>query len=200
MEEPSVLDYLKARLMPWRGPLPRIPVPEQPDSTLILAEGDSVPAPASGIVVAGAPALQPLVKSQVRASVWPWLSLGSLALALLAQISLEPGQDRAWRLGLILYLFSLGCLVVASWRGEWVPAPLPEAERRIDPLTVRVLGLFAGILLALLAFLTLSGNEFTPINVTLWLLSVLLNDLGFLAAGGMARSCCRKDAVVIHYA
>ena len=25
MEEPSILDYLKARLTPWRGPAPRIP-------------------------------------------------------------------------------------------------------------------------------------------------------------------------------
>ena len=25
MEEPSVLDYLKAKLTPWRGPAPQIP-------------------------------------------------------------------------------------------------------------------------------------------------------------------------------
>jgi hypothetical protein len=215
MEEPSVLDYLKARLMPWRGPLPRFPVPDQPGGDLMRAAGDSVSAAASITALSTAPAaaqpaveLPPVLPSaallpfggqpqvvaqpQVRAGAWPWLSLVSIGLALLAQITLEPSPDRAWLPGLILYLFALGCLVVASWRGEWVPAPQPEAEPRVDPMTVRALGLFAGIPLALLAFLSLSGNRLTSINLSLWLLATLSVIWAFWLPAGWVAGFSKK--------
>ena len=205
MEEPSVLDYLKARLMPWRGPLPLITDSGGKDEAPVEVGEDVVPPASSALIasVATSGAESAAVESavllsevpqkieaapQVRGSIWPWLSLISFSAALVAQLSLEPSPNRAWLPGLVLYLVSFGCLAIASWRGEWVPAPLPEAEPRIDPMTVRALGLFAGIPLALLAFLTLNGNQFTIINVTLWLLAILSIIWAFWLPGeGVAR-------------
>ena len=36
MEEPSILDYLKAKLTPWRGKAPEIPPLEREDSLQML--------------------------------------------------------------------------------------------------------------------------------------------------------------------
>jgi Dolichyl-phosphate-mannose-protein mannosyltransferase len=185
MEEPSVLDYIKAKLMPWRGPIPRIPEKassevsesDQTGSAVFVAGGEppvqeSTPAevaPASGLVTQ----TLPVEGVSVKASALPWVSLGSFAMAVIAQASLEPGPNRTWTLGAFLYLVSAVGVVVASWRGEWVPAALPEIEHRKDPLTVRYYGLIAGIPLAALAFFTFKDNQFTRLNVVLWILSLI---------------------------
>jgi hypothetical protein len=102
----------------------------------------------------------------------PWVPLAAFGLALLAQLSLEPGPQRTWTMGAVLYLLSAACLGVSAWRGEWALAPLPGNGETPDPLTVRTTGLIAGLTFGLAAFWAFGDNLFTRLNVFLWLISV----------------------------
>ncbi len=172
MEEPSLLDYLKARLMPWRSSLPQaehiladVELTVEPNATI---------SPSAEQITAGSSIEQVRIEPKIKADarVLPWLSLLSMGLALLAHVSLEPTDQRAWLPGVFLYLLAFAFLFVATWRDEWLPASLPEAEPREEPMTVRRYGLFAGIPLVLLAFVSMGGNKFTSLNVLLWILAV----------------------------
>jgi hypothetical protein len=203
-QEPTVLDYVKAILTPWRGAPPPIPGTEiSPDlgsevaaSPVLrtvdtpVAEGASSPVveePVPGTAFAAETAIevqpQPDAQPLVAPLVWPWRSLVALGLALFAQASLEPGPERSWQVGAFFYLLAAGWLAWSFWRGEWTPAHLPGAQRRIDPLTVRQAPLWMGVGLALLAFLTLGGNRFTSLNVTLWLAALLIISYAFWLPG-----------------
>ena len=194
MEEPSVLDYLKAKLTPWRGPAPQIPSGESAGELAgepgaqpaISLEGGVVAQPATGLqptagldtaAPGGAawvtePAVEATAVPVPQRIAVPWLSLIAFCMALLAQVSLEPGPERTWSTGAILYLLSAACLGVAGWRGEWTLTPLPGGDKRADPLTVRTYGLVAGILFGLIAFWSFGDNLFTRLNVVLWLFSI----------------------------
>lgn len=182
MEEPSVLDYLKAKLTPWRGPAPKIPEispPEaEPSGAAQVVPGDESTLSELADVTASPiapsiPAVAPERVSGVKAQPMLWITVGTFLLAVFAQASLEPGPNRTWTLGAILYLISAVGAFVAAWRGEWTAHPLPETQPRQDPLTVRYLGLLIGIPLALLALWLFKDNLFTRLNVTLWLLSLI---------------------------
>lgn len=182
MEEPSVLDYLKAKLTPWRGPAPKIPEIVQPEveqsGAAETIPGDELSKPESGNlsasqIASSVPVVVPERISGVKARPMLWITVGSFLLAVFAQASLEPGPNRTWTLGAILYLISATGAFVAAWRGEWTARPLPESQPRLDPWTVRYPGLFIGIPLALLALWLFEDNLFTRLNVTLWLLSLI---------------------------
>lgn len=174
MEEPSVLDYLKSRLTPWRGQKivipPAEPAPEDlPAIQEILREagvesGEPLPA--------AAPQGFAWASSLPRALAIPWRSLLGLSLGLLAQLSLEPSPNRAWMGGLILYLLGAGFVALAWWRGEWQPAPIPQGQVRQQALSLRILPFILGGVLALLAFTDFRENTFTRRNVALWALSL----------------------------
>jgi 4-amino-4-deoxy-L-arabinose transferase-like glycosyltransferase len=158
-QEPSVLDYVKARLMPWRGAAPSIPAApvEAEPGEQAVAEAEGLPQPEAG--QAGRP--------------WPWRSLASLAFALAGQLAFEP-PDRSLVQGLILYGLALLLLGWSLWRGEWRLAELPpDAEGAPQPLTARRNELILGGLLALAAFLTFGGNRFNYFNFYIWLLAIL---------------------------
>lgn len=182
MEEPSVLDYLKAKLTPWRGPAPKIPEIAQPgveqSGAVEMIPGGELSTPESvdisaSQIASSIPAVVPERVSEVKARPLFWITVGSFLLAVIAQASLEPGPNRAWTLGAVLYLISAAGAFVAAWRGEWTAHPLPESQPRQDSLQVRYPGLFIGIPLALLALWLFEDNLFTRLNVTLWLLSLI---------------------------
>jgi hypothetical protein len=164
-DEPSVLDYVKAKLLPWRGPAPEIP----------LTREESRPAAAEA---AGPPAhleirdTGPASARKSAAAVLPWLVLAGFGLALAAQISLEPRVNRSWEVGAFLYLLSFAGLTAAVWRGQIEMAPVPEQEQRTDPLTVRTGSLWVGLALGLAAFLLMGGNRFSSLNVILWIAAI----------------------------
>jgi len=177
MEEPSILDYLKAKLTPWRGKAPEIPPLEavQPPSEAAGSE------PAAVELVAEPAALQVSTASVVvRAAVWPWRSMIAVLLALIGQFSFEPSPQRDWTVGVIFYLTAAGMLVLAYRRGEWALPPHAQAAiAQGEAPRVRPGFLLASLALILVAFLALGGNRFTPLNVTLWLLSILCFVLAF---------------------
>jgi len=162
--EPSVLDYLKAKLTPWRGPAPVIPTPEAKEKT------PSKPLPAErGEEISPE---QPVYAWEgFSPFAMPWVGVFALALALLAQRFFEQFDPSATT-GIVLYLIAIAFTLWAFWRGEWRLAPLPYSEPQTDPLTVRRVALVSGVLLSLVAFLAMGGNRFTSLNVFLWLLGL----------------------------
>lgn len=199
MEEPSVLDYLKAKLTPWRAPAPQIPTAEP---VQVEAGGDLAPPDSEQIEVSLSAArtdssvqARPIPAAGVISL--PWLSLLSFALALFAQLSLEPGPERRWTIGAVLYMFSAACLVVTSWRMEWVPAALPEMEYPKDPLTIRIYGFLTALPLMVLAFLSFGENRFTSLNIVLWLLSLLAIIWAFWLPNVATHSWLKRARVLV---
>ncbi len=178
--EPTVLDYVKSLL---RGKPLAIPEPQgspeesQPFGTksleLPLIEAE-LAQPEAEQAAAGPTPLSTAPKVN-----FPWRSLLALGIALVAQLSLMPRPNRAWIPGVFLYLLAAGWLVLAARKGEWVPAELPEAEEHPEDYRVRSRWLYISLPLALAAFLTLGGNRFTKLNVTLWVLAIIFTCVAF---------------------
>jgi hypothetical protein len=184
-EEPTVLDYVKALLTPWRGAPPAIPPDPAPrtDAERDLLEPDlaSLPAKPAASQPAGEkpdrPGQEqpfPSLKQPALPIRWPWRALLALLLALGAQLSFEPSPERSTMPGVALYVLAGILAVWAYWQGEWHLPTAPEVIHRRDPLTVRTMPLIAGMLLAALAFLLFTNNTFTSLNVLLWLASLIL--------------------------
>jgi hypothetical protein len=130
--------------------------------------------------------------------VFPWRSLLALGFALVAQISLMPRPNRAWIPGVILYVCAAGWLAWAAWNGEWVPAALPEVEAHLEDYRVRARWLYISLPLALAAFLTLGGNQFNTLNVTLWVLAIIFTTLAFWQGAYPFRGWWRWIKVHLH--
>ena len=185
MEEPSVLDYVKSRLTPWRGKKIEIPAL---DSGAPIREGggeqsesisgigplpDLVPAGTLPVEPEEAVEAQPLPQRVERVAL-PWRTFLGFALALVAQLSLEPAQERGWQLGAMLYVLGAGCLAWAYLRGELrVTDALPASDAAPQAMRLRFPTLLLSCALAVLAFLFFGGNRFTTWNVTLWGLAIL---------------------------
>lgn len=176
-EEPTVLDYVKARLTPWRGPAPTLPaVPPTVED-----RGDKPLAPALEECTPVDPHSRPVT----AAATWPWLVTGAILLGLAAQLTLEPGPGRSWLPGLGLYILAGLALVVAVWRKEWPLDRLPEIEPKSDPLTINLSSLWIGVVLGLVSFWLMGNNRFDTLNVLFWLGSIFFVARAFwLPEGG----------------
>jgi len=118
-------------------------------------------------------------RSPSRQGAFPWLTLAALALALIAQRSLEPYPGRTPWPGIILYAGALAVLVVGILRDEWhLPALKPDAE---EPLRMGLKPefLMVGVVLAVIAFVLFGSGMFTFLNTFLWVLSLVFIFLAF---------------------
>ncbi len=173
MEEPSVLDYLKAKLTPWRGPAPTIPDLDMDDGRLVNS-GDAA------LRDSWQPSIPDLAKRtdsgaavQNRAMM-PWRGLAALLFALLAQRAFEP-PDRGTTTALVFYGISALLLLWATIRGEWrLARPKPVGEGEITYVERSRLGfLLISIPIAALAYWSFQSYLFNPLNVFLWGLTFL---------------------------
>jgi hypothetical protein len=161
--EPSVLDYLKALLTPWRGPAPEIPPlvhEEQPQEQMILPD-DRGRLAGPGFI--------------------EWLS-GHIAIlvlffALTAQFFIEPPR-RNWPIGVGFYFVSLILLLWSLWRRSWSLPIIPQPVEVGYSFDVFRTPLYFGLPLILLSFLLFSGNRYTDLNLLAW----LVTGTAFLAA------------------
>lgn len=179
-EEPSVLDYIKSKLNPWKYPRLDLPAAQRERNTELPARSEYDPQLTAATPIAGTtealvdfPTAGQISAARVeeRLSVvsgpWPWRALLALSTALVAQLILEPPEGDL-ELGSALYLIAAIVLVWSAWSGEWIAAPIPEVERLADPLTVRRAGVLVGVPLALIAFLSFKGGLFTTANLFWW--------------------------------
>ena len=173
MKEPSVLDYIKSRLNPWQKE--KIQLPSAPaesvsaDVTAASEEGrqevtlDFVTAPANE---------RQLISEGSSGGKMPWRTLLAVAVALVAQWMLEP-PVRSIPVAIAFYFFAILMMGWAYFGKEFaLPALQDGPEPQTDPQTYHQNSLIFALLLALIAFFLFSGNLFTPINVSLWLLAL----------------------------
>ena len=171
LNEPSVLDYLKYKL----GMIDSLELPDENASDVpelkeeFLAFEEELK---DG---------QTLERSNVKTS-FPLLSLLGLISALLAQGIFDRSKNAA-SVGVFFYLIAFGILILAYRKSEWtLPSRRPDATSRNFDQGVQPLLFFAGILLAIFAFITFGAfpgtnfqdNQFTFFNTSLWLLSIFL--------------------------
>jgi 4-amino-4-deoxy-L-arabinose transferase-like glycosyltransferase len=160
--EPTVLDYVKSKLMFWQKKQIEIPGPESAPET------ESSPP----LSIGGPPDLA--VPSQPF--ILPWRSLLAIALALGAQRAFEPPRenpDQAAWVGLCLYFLAIAMLLWAWRRNEWALVTPPASTPRIDTHRVRLVPLVISLLLLLVAFFTFANNLFTLFNLSLLVLGLL---------------------------
>ena len=194
MEEPSVLDYVKSKLAFWKRSAPverdsystasEYPDPDgvpeshpiaplissnrEPESVAPLPPPDSTPRP-----TAPPAATNRGLESSGR---FPWLAIGPLLLALVAQALLEP-PDRVAPLAAALYLVCAAVIEFAYVRRRMAMADLPADAPRPGAWTVRWEGLLIGVVLMLATFLFFGApkgqaHNFNAANTLLWLLSI----------------------------
>ena len=187
LNEPSILDYLKYKL----GMIKELDLPDELNVPSELFEEDVLSADEGAAQIASREAVQETViapESQpeeapepvddVERLPFPWVSLLALFLALLGQRALEPPHDGTPPVGgILLYLAAIAALVFAYLKEEWRLPSRPKREIQSDPLAIPLYkGMLAAVagLLAIAAFLTFAGNQFSLLNVFPWLLSILL--------------------------
>ncbi|MGD2157959.1 MAG: glycosyltransferase family 39 protein [Anaerolineales bacterium] len=183
MEEPSVLDYVKAKLIFWR----------ESDITIEGIEGDESSRSIITEQLEAIPEVAPpskdelmLESSHERLS-WEeqktspraipmrsfsrgarWGSVVAVAMGLLAQRLFEP-PNRSLALGLIIYTLAAACLLWINLRGGWQLADIDvndETEGN-NSFNYNLPGLVLCIVFSLVTFIALGGNRFTDLNLLL---------------------------------
>lgn len=164
MEEPSVYDYIKALLTPWKGKPPELPSEpfiEKPRKENIEPSYDEASLQEST-----------LPKQNGERSSFPWRIVVILVLVILAQRLLEP-PSRSVNTAIILYSGAGILLVWSILARELTLTSYKEIALSFDYPKVRFYPFLFSLLLLVLAFLTFSGNLFNPLNTTLWILALV---------------------------
>lgn len=148
MQEPSLLDYLEEKIKFWKR---RAPEPGAPQ-----------------------PGLEPPEPSVEKPRIkFPWSSVLAVLLAFAGQRMLEP-STRSVEVALLLFASAAGLLVRAMLEREWQIAPLKEPEAPLEDPRPRRIPLIFLFPLMLLSFFAFSGNAFTSLNLTLWVILILV--------------------------
>jgi hypothetical protein len=185
MDEPSVLDYIKAKLTPWRGRKFIIPtyeigkessngqsmispsVPFSPDPT-----DDADDRPEQKTSGTGTRLPKTAAPDSERLSI-PWRILLAVFLSLAGQGMFEPPDRKLWT-GLVFYGLAAILAIWSFLDNELKIAPHREASSQPISLKVRHVPLYMSVPFILLCFLAFGGNEFTPLNIFLWLAALYL--------------------------
>jgi hypothetical protein len=116
---------------------------------------------------------------------FPWLTLGTVVLALIAQLSFEPSPSRTAWPGIVQYAGSLACLIAASIRGEWRLVDLKKPAAESLSTQIQFEFLFSSIFLGILAFLLFGNGRFGFLNTLVWVLAIIFFFLAFRQFSGI---------------
>jgi hypothetical protein len=169
MEEPSVLDYIKAKLSFGKIKLPELPPAETPEAPIALAVEASAP---TAVLEERASV------NQAATFRFPWQTSMAFLLVFLGQVMLEP-PGRNVQLAVFFYVVGAAWLVWTVIKGEWNIAPLREDAAEPVSVEVRYRYLLFAIPLVVVSFFLfrgfLSGKHlFTPFNLIVWGGAILL--------------------------
>jgi len=177
MQEPTVLDLVKAIFKDWKSFLrfaAAIFEPSRRADLPYLSDTYLPPAPETLAEPEPVEAVPAIDSSDLQSSThFPWRSLLALLLALVAQRTFEPPHLTPLP-GIAFYLAALGMLLWAILRGEWALAEAPKSRRYADPLSIRLIPLLLTIPLVVVTFFAFSDGLFHWHNLLLWLTSVAL--------------------------
>ncbi len=173
--EPTVLDYFKALLTPWRGTPPSIPPLEEGQDVFEPSPTSSIADVMSQTTIAVGDEFAPETIREIESGTasLPWRAFIAFGLAIIAQLTLEPGPSRTWVIGFGLYILGAAWVVWANIRKEWVLPDIPFVDKELDPYTIRQVYMWISAGLCILAFIVLGGNRFTLFNLIIWLSSII---------------------------
>ena len=152
MEEPSVLDYVIKKLKFWQKSTIAIPFSEEAQKT---PQEESQ-------------------KNQTKKSFW----IGILALlppifAFTAQYFGEP-DNRSIFLLVFFYVVALGGLFLLILFRDWNIQPLQPDKEVAKDIHIHWIQFLLSGFFAVLAYIFFYGNRFSTINVSLWIVSLIL--------------------------
>lgn len=174
MNEPSVLDYIKSLIAPWK--YPKVSIPDHGEDEPFLESETEVPQtsePEIQVFSQDEPIGEEIQPADQGRDRWFWLVIIALGVAFLAQISLEPSRSRAWIPGLILYIIALTGMSIAYLHGKWQLPSYKNVPFLESKTAIRSMQFALGLVLAIPVFLLSSGNRFTLVNLFLLVLSVI---------------------------
>ncbi len=152
MDEPSVLDFILDKLAFWRESTLTIPPEEEQDKSAGLkARTDQLTSPGWRKIFVFLPAL----------------------FAVIAQMFCEP-ENRSTSLAIFFYIAAAVSFVLLVLFREWKIDPLPPEEGEAGEFTFRWMQLLIGAVISTLSFFFFIGNLFNFINLTLWLVGLVL--------------------------
>lgn len=179
--EPTVWDYVKAKILFWKRTPLHFPGPQQP--------GEVIPASSEQITEESREKLPPgspipsfsasLLKDGMR---FPWRTLAAFGIAWIAQRGMEPPNPLVI-FAVVLYIAAFAMLIWAFLSKELELAPdLLEGEQK-DSLTLRWKFILFGFLTGAVTYLAFGSHNFTPITVIPWIVTIILFILGFIPSG-----------------
>lgn len=189
MEEPSVLDYIKSKLMPWKGIKVEIPPEQESPAENEVGLEALPPTPERPLAAESTLSEIPDKEKKSFMTAWPWRVMLALGLVLVAQRLLEP-PERNPTVAIVLYALAAGLMVWAILIQEWHMDFLAEDSSQPMPESIRRNPLFLMIGAVILAFLAFGGNRFTAVNLFLWGLAIvyLLWAFGIKPQSGLFQS------------
>ena len=170
-DEPSVLDYFKSL---FRSGSEKIQFSESDEDKHSVVNVQSEASESSQVVD------ESQEQTSSTQTPFPWRSLLALFFALIGQFTFEPPPTTS-PLGIAFYIAAFGLLGWAIYLGEWnLKSHEPSSSDEV-PVTfktdmsmlVRGVVLLVGIILAFLGFVLFTDNQFTILNVSVWLVSIL---------------------------
>lgn len=174
MNEPSVLDFLKAKLFPWKYNLDQWDMKAISQGVIVdLSDRDTQD---DGVIYKNKNNID---ENQVIRKI-PWYYILALGFALIAQILLEPPhQLKSFAIG--LYALSAVMMVISlikndAFYAQFNPARGKELNTELIKSQYVALSIsFAALILAFLTFRKSGENDlrFTALNLFFWLLSIL---------------------------
>ncbi len=172
MPEPSILDYIKQLLTPWRKRTISISEEELFVSTtqdLLQSEFDEEQLESE---VLPSPQKRGLFD-------WSWQVIAAILVGLLGQRFLEPPNPKPV-VTIVLYLLALVLAGWGVWKKSWsIPPRMTENIEWMDaPIRWRRIILALPFMVA--AFWLFGGNRFNLLNVSLWFISLGLVISGFI--------------------
>jgi hypothetical protein len=183
MEEPSVLDYIKAKLAFWKSSSIEIPAPVK-QVTASLEDGSA--AVGAGEDGSGAAILPAVGETESGARAYPLvhyspagllLSLSALALVLIAQSLLEP-PVQGWGVSMFVYAIAAVLIGAAYLRDILFPVNTLSDEDTPPVYSFHMTGVLVALVLMLVTFLIFASKQpgdvpqFNLLNTALWILSV----------------------------
>ncbi len=172
MNEPTVLDYVIAKLTFWRKTT--LEIPELPEDDVARSDAENALAPAEAESLSGQEKASASEESAGDFDFWKSLSaLAPLLWALMGQFALEPPR-RSVTAGVIFYALAVISLIWLISRNNWSIAPLPvlKLTEKENFSTYKRGWFVAGSVLSLLAFIFFGKNRFTGLNILLWTMAL----------------------------
>lgn len=186
--EPSLLDFIVAKIQFWKkseidfSQFLRLEETttedfESKSSDMIGGELRAIPFHAEDETEQSTVASK---KEKKELSTFPWRLLVSLILILTGQSLMEP-PDPDWKIALAFYVIATGLLIWSFLKHELtLKEKKPHTIDNFDQI-IRPIFLLGSIPFLLTAFLLMGQNRFTFVNVTAWLIGVMLVITGFWA-------------------